>query len=183
MASIRKAPAPPWRTPSSAVTTSPWRAASASMVGIGRRDDPDVPHRGLDAVGRQLVRRVQARPDQLAHPEQAHRPVARAQLAGRQPDAHLGGVDVAGRRLGETDGGRPGKLEAARSIGSTSSAAEGANTVMPGMDRASAMSRIPWWLGPSSPVMPARSSTKTTGQACRPTSRLAWSKARLKKVE
>ena len=27
------------------------------------------------------------------------------------------------------------------------------------------MSRMPWWLGPSSPVMPARSSTKTTGAA------------------
>ncbi len=42
---------------------------------------------------------------------------------------------------------------------------------------------MPWWLGPSSPVMPARSSTKTTGQPCRPTSRLAWSKARDQNVE
>ena len=45
------------------------------------------------------------------------------------------------------------------------------------------MSSTPWWLGPSSPVMPARSRTSTTGRPCRPTSRLAWSKARLKNVE
>ena len=45
------------------------------------------------------------------------------------------------------------------------------------------MSRTPWWLGPSAPVMPARSRANTTGTPCRPTSRLAWSKARLKNVE
>ena len=45
------------------------------------------------------------------------------------------------------------------------------------------MSSTPWWLGPSGPVIPARSRAKTTGRPCRPTSRLAWSKARLKNVE
>ena len=77
----------------------------------------------------------------------------------------------------------PGSSRAVRSIGPISSAADGAKTAMPGMARASAMSRMPWWLGPSSPVIPARSSTKTTGLPWSPTSRLAWSKARLKKVE
>ena len=65
----------------------------------------------------------------------------------------------------------------------TSGADDGAKTVIPGMDRARTMSRTPWWLGPSSPVIPARSSTNTTGHPWRPTSRLAWSKAREKKVE
>ena len=65
----------------------------------------------------------------------------------------------------------------------TSWADEGAKTVMPGILRQSAMSSTPWWLGPSGPVMPARSRAKITGSPCRPTSRLAWSKARLKKVE
>ena len=77
----------------------------------------------------------------------------------------------------------PDNDNAVRSIGSTSSAAEGANTVMPGIESASARSRTPWWLGPSSPVIPARSRTKTTGQPCSPTSRFAWSKARLRNVE
>ncbi len=67
-------------------------------------------------------------------------------------------------------------------IGS-SSALEGAKTVMLGMARQSAMSSRPWWLGPSSPVMPALLNTKTTGRFSRPTSRLAWSKAREKNVE
>ncbi len=114
-------------------------------------------------------------------PRRAGRPTRRPRAAGaprapcpprRRP---RGGARVFGKRMVEG----PGSSSAVRSIGSTSSAAEGANTVMPGMDSASARSRMPWWLGPSSPVMPARSSTKTTGQPCRPTSRLAWSKARL----
>ena len=69
------------------------------------------------------------------------------------------------------------------SITATSSAEDGAKTVMLGTDNASARSKTPWWLGPLSPVMPARSSTKPTGSRCSPTSRFAWSKAREKKVE
>ena len=77
----------------------------------------------------------------------------------------------------------PSRVRAVASMASTSGAEDGAKTVMPGMDRQRAMSSTPWWLGPSSPVMPARSSTRTTGSRWRPTSRLAWSKAREKKVE
>ena len=52
---------------------------------------------------------------------------------------------------------------AVSSMTSTSAADDGANTVIPGTVSVSAMSSTPWWLGPSSPVMPARSRTKTTG--------------------
>ncbi len=45
------------------------------------------------------------------------------------------------------------------------------------------MSSTPWCDGPSSPVIPARSRAKITGSPCRPTSRFAWSKARVKNVE
>ena len=41
---------------------------------------------------------------------------------------------------------------------------------------------MPLWLAPSSPVTPARSSTKVTAWPCRATSIRAWSKARLRKV-
>jgi len=41
---------------------------------------------------------------------------------------------------------------------------DGANTVMPGIDKVSDRSSTPWWLGPSSPVMPARSRANTTGR-------------------
>ena len=77
----------------------------------------------------------------------------------------------------------PSRVRAVASMASTSGADDGAKTVIPGIDRHSAMSRTPWWLGPSSPVMPARSRTRTTGSRWSPTSRLAWSKAREKKVE
>ena len=57
---------------------------------------------------------------------------------------------------------------AVASMPGTSSALEGAKTVMLGIARHSAMSSRPWWLGPSSPVMPARSKTKTTGRFKQP---------------
>ena len=53
---------------------------------------------------------------------------------------------------------------------------------MPGTLESSTMSSTPWWLGPSGPVMPARSSTNTTGWRCRATSYMTWSMARVRKV-
>ena len=44
------------------------------------------------------------------------------------------------------------------------------------------MSHMPLWLGPSSPVTPARSSTTVTGSLCSATSIRSWSKARLRNV-
>ena len=44
------------------------------------------------------------------------------------------------------------------------------------------MSHMPLWLAPSSPVTPARSSTKVTPHRCSATSISTWSKARLRKV-
>ena len=45
------------------------------------------------------------------------------------------------------------------------------------------MSHMPWWLAPSGPVTPARSSTNVTPQRCSATSISTWSKARFRKVE
>ena len=42
---------------------------------------------------------------------------------------------------------------------------------------------MPWWLAPSGPVTPARSSTNVTGSWCMATSMSTWSKARFRKVE
>ncbi|CAM5403459.1 hypothetical protein SVIOM74S_09001 [Streptomyces violarus] len=44
------------------------------------------------------------------------------------------------------------------------------------------MSHMPLWEAPSTPVTPARSSTKVTPHLCRATSIRSWSKARLRKV-
>ena len=41
---------------------------------------------------------------------------------------------------------------------------------------------MPLWLAPSSPVTPARSSTKVTPHLCSATSISTWSKARLRNV-
>ncbi len=46
----------------------------------------------------------------------------------------------------------------------TSSAVEGAKIVMFGIARQSTMSRSPWWLGPSSPVMPGAVEDEDDGQ-------------------
>jgi hypothetical protein len=59
----------------------------------------------------------------------------------------------------------------------TSAYDDGANTVIPGTLVSSARSYTPWWLGPSSPVIPARSTQNTTGSRWRPTSWTTWSQA------
>ena len=92
----------------------------------------------------QIVGRLEAGAHQLADAEQADGAVALAHLFGFEATPGLGRVDVAGAPpwgSGSTEG--PGGASAVRSIGSISSAADGAKTVMPGMDSASAMSRMP----------------------------------------
>ncbi len=44
------------------------------------------------------------------------------------------------------------------------------------------MSHMPLWLGPSAPVIPARSSMKVTPALWSATSMSTWSKARLRNV-
>ena len=111
MASTMNAPAPPWRTPSSAVTTRAWRAASASMSGSGG-DTTRTSHTvAATPFGQQLVGGQQAGFDELAHPEQADGAVARSAAGGRAAPAHLALVNVAGGGLGEADGGGPRELE------------------------------------------------------------------------
>ena len=183
MASRRKAPAPPWRTPSSAVTTRRWRAASSSMVASAGETTrashtvASIPSAASSSAALRQAPTILPTPSRQTDPSPTRSwRAASPRPPGRGPTCHGA---VLGTRM--VDG--PASSSAVRSMGSTSSAEEGAKTVMPGMESARARSRMPWWLGPSSPVMPARSSTNTTGQPCRPTSRLAWSKERDQKVE
>ena len=181
--SARYIPAPPIRTPSSAVTTSRWAAASASMArsgGLTTRTSHTVASMP-SAANRSAAVRQAATSFPTASRQTDPSPV-RSRRASRScptsPGRIRGGGDFENRI---TEG--PGSSSAVSSMTSTSSAEDGVNTVMPGIDRARARSSVPWWLGPLSPVIPARSSTNTTGNPWRPTSRLAWSKARQKKVE
>ena len=63
-----------------------------------------------------------------------------------------------------------------------SASSRGAAMRRPGTMPSIARSHMPLWTAPSSPVMPARSSTKVTGSRCSATSISSWSKARLRKV-
>ena len=119
----------------------------------------------------------------LPTPSRQTEPSPRRRRRASRPDPTSPATRSDGTALGNRIDAGPGRSRAVSSITSTSSGEEGANTVMPGIDSISGRSRRPWWLGPSSPVMPARSRAKTTGRRWSPTSRLAWSKARQKKVE
>ena len=55
---------------------------------IGVRHHPDVPDRGVDPVGLQLVGRLLGRGEHLPHGQDAHRAVARAGAAGVKARAH-----------------------------------------------------------------------------------------------
>ena len=72
---------------------------------------------------------------------------------------------------------------ASLSSSATRLASRGAAIFMPGTSCMIEPSHMPWWLAPSGPVTPARSSTSVTGSLCRPTSISTWSKARFRNVE
>ena len=151
--------------------------------GVGRRDDAHVED-GRRRRPRPTSRSAasSAAPTSLPTARTHTVPSPSRSCRARRPSpapTQRGGGGVFGKRI--DDG--PGSDSAVSSITPTSSALDGAKTVMSGIERHSARSSTPWWLGPSSPVIPARSSTVTTGRRCSPTSRLAWSKARVKKVE
>ena len=61
-------------------------------------------------------------------------------------------------------------------------ASRGAAIRSPGTTCRIEPSHMPWWLAPSGPVTPARSSTIVTGSRCSATSISTWSKARLRNV-
>ena len=73
MASTMNAPAPPWRTPSSAVTTSAWRAARRACRRRGATR-PGCPTPWRHAFGRQQIGRLDARRHELADPERQTEP-------------------------------------------------------------------------------------------------------------
>jgi hypothetical protein len=177
-------PTLPAMIPSSAVTTSSWRAASAIIAGS----------RGLHTRTSQTVASMPSAARSAAAPSAASTILPTARMA-TDPDprrAHRADrpeptwsagtwrAAVFGHRMAE---GPSVIARASSNITSSSWAEEGAKTVMPGTLVSSAMSSTPWWLAPSSPVMPARSMQNTTGWPWRPTSRLTWSKARVTKVE
>ena len=71
---------------------------------------------------------------------------------------------------------------ASRSSSRSRVASRGAARCSPGTIWTMAMSHMPWWLAPSGPVTPARSSTIVTPALCRATSISSWSKARFRNV-
>ena len=94
-----------------------------------------------------------------------------ARIAG--PRAPLGNRTTVGASLTATASRRDW-----RSVASS----RGAAIRSPGTIWSMDMSHMPLWLAPSSPVMPARSSTKVTPARCRAQSMSTWSKARLRNV-
>ena len=107
-------------------------------------------------------------------------------IGAREPDADLVLVHLAGAatRVADRDRAVVGEQRiASASITCSSWALDGASTRIPGTLASIAMSYTPWWLGPSGPVMPARSRQNTTGSRCRATSYTTWSHARLRNVE
>jgi hypothetical protein len=73
------------------------------------------------------------------------------------------------------------KAARTRQRSSCSSFGEATNRL--GSWRCAGIVNIPWWLVPSSPTRPARSTPITTGWSFWQTSWTTWSKARWRKVE
>ncbi len=104
---------------------------------VGRRDHPRVPHRRLDPLAGQLVRRSRGTGRPSCR-RRAGTPIRhRAAVGGpTAPRPRRPAPRDAAPSWGSGWSTAPTSDKAVRSIGSTSSAAEGANTVMPGIDSA-----------------------------------------------
>src|SRR6266568_1935989 len=95
-------------------------------------------------------------------------------MAGRSPGAlPRGNLSAVGPSLTAT---------ASRSSSVSLLPSRGTATRIPGTICSSEPSHMPWWLAPSGPVTPARSSTNVTGSLCIATSSRTWSKARFRNV-
>ena len=101
-------------------------------------------------------------------------PSARRSIAGRS-----GLTPPLGNRM--TVGASP-TATASRSSSRSRSASRGTAIRMCGTICSIARSQMPWWLGPSGPVTPARSSTNVTPARWSATSISTWSKARFMNV-
>ncbi len=104
---------------------------------------------------------------------------ARPTLPSRRTVGTAGPIGVFGNR---TTLGPSEMPTASCSCSRSAASSRGAATRMPGTTPRMARSQTPLWLGPSSPVMPARSRTNVTGNRCSATSSSTWSKARLRNV-
>jgi hypothetical protein len=91
----------------------------------------------------------------------------------REPPLHAVPDDVTGPSVTAT---------ASRSASRRVASSRGAARASPGTTERIDMSHMPLCEAPSSPVTPARSSTKVTGSRCSATSSNTWSKARFRKV-
>ena len=119
------------------------RRASPASSGLTTRTSHTV---AVDALGGQQVGGLLARPRPSCRRRGGRRRVARrARCRAVSPVPTSVGVDLAGRALGRS-GSPPGRRasSASRSITFSSWADDGANTVMPGIVRHSAMSSTPW---------------------------------------
>ena len=149
---------------------------------------PRIPHRDVDACLGEVGRGAFGGGDELADGDHARRVARIGRLphtAGSQAGTDLVFGDLAGAATGVADGDRPvvGEQRASAIITCNSWALDGASTRIPGTLASIAMSYTPWWLGPSGPVIPARSMQNTTGRRCNATSYTTWSQARLRNVE
>ena len=169
MASTRNVPAPPTRMPSSTVTTRPWAAASASIAGSGG-DTTRTSHTVASMPSAASLPAASSAASTILPTARRHTVPSPAVRPGAPRARTHGAVArLAGRGLREADGRRAVEARAPRRAsprppGPTT----GRRRSCPGWTSVRARSRTPWWLGPSSPVIPARSRTKTTGRPVQP---------------
>ena len=164
-------PKPPCRPPSSTVTTSRCRAASSTSAGgtgITQRGSTTVtpmPWSASRLRGRHGERGERADSDQqhvVAVGRQRARPARRRRPTALQRRHVPRSTGVLGKR---STVGPSSTATASASSSRSVAASRGAASRMPGTMPRIARSHMPLWLAPSSPVMPARSSTTVTGSA------------------
>ena len=152
--------------------------------GVDRLDPARVDDGDADALGDQPLGDVDGDRGHRRRPRRAARPWCRCGRARRRrrpcrPPAMSSGGGPLGKR---TTVGASSTSTASRSSSRSRAASRGAASRRPGTTCRIDMSHMPLWLAPSSPVTPARSSTKVTPHLCSATSISTWSKARLRNV-
>ena len=178
------APQPPTRPLSSMLTTSRCSRASVDERRVDRLDPARVDDGDADALGDQPLGDVDGGGGHRADADDSTSWAPLRTSTSAPPARPTASRSVGRRPLGEAHHGRgvvdldrlveqlaqPGRRRAAR------------RAAGPGTTWRIDMSHMPLWLAPSSPVTPARSSTKVTPHRCSATSISTWSKARLRKV-
>ena len=131
----------------------------------------DVPHRRVHVAGVEQLGRLLRRFHHLADGEDADVVAGADASRALRPCPTWSAGTWRAVVFGHRSATGPDVIRiASSSITATSSNDDGANRVRPGTLVRSARSNSPWWLAPSSPVIPARSMQNTTGSEWRPTS-------------